>query len=50
MKEPFAIAGMKDVEAIEAVPFNERVAETNTFAVLEKVPPSNRSRWPSVFF
>ena len=36
MKEPFVIAGMKDVEAIEAVPFNERVAETNTFAVLEK--------------
>ena len=36
MKEPFVIAGMKDVEAIEAVPFDERVAETNTFAVLEK--------------
>lgn len=36
MAEPCTIAGMKDVETIEAVPFRNRVAETSTFAVIEK--------------
>ena len=36
MQEPFTIEGIKDVEAIEAVPFQDRMAETNTLATLEK--------------
>ncbi|MBC2710299.1 MAG: acyl-CoA synthetase [Desulfosarcina sp.] len=36
MEETFAVTGMKDIEAIEAVPFQDRVAETSTYAVIEK--------------
>jgi len=34
--EPLRIESLQDVEGIEAIPFPERVAETNTFAVIEK--------------
>ena len=36
MAEAFTVAGMKDIEAIETVPFQDRVAESNTYAVIEK--------------
>ena len=36
MQEPFTIEGIKDVEAIEAVPFQDRMSDTNTLATIEK--------------
>ena len=36
MPAPFTIAGIKDVEAIEAVPLGDRLTATNTLATLEK--------------
>ena len=36
MADVLTIAGMRDVETIEAVPFRDRVVESSTFAVIEK--------------
>ena len=36
MADVLIIAGMRDVAAIEAVPFRDRIAESSTFAVIEK--------------